>query len=109
MELPRARRSERPQNDLPTLESLSKPLVLVADSKVMRQLSDLSSTLLQQYDIDVSRKGHAGACAQFYLESLQALRRDFWLSMLMNRRQEPEGRRRPSYVGTGTANVAGFT
>ncbi|PHH70836.1 hypothetical protein CDD80_5703 [Ophiocordyceps camponoti-rufipedis] len=57
--------------------------VLLADPMMLRQLSSLTSGLLEQFQADVSRGCDEGLCAQFYLERLQRHRREFWLSRLM--------------------------
>ncbi|POR34421.1 Uncharacterized protein TPAR_05394 [Tolypocladium paradoxum] len=62
----------------------SHPTVLVADAVVLREVSNITSALLEQYESDVSRGCDQEMCAQFYLERMQSSRRDFWLSQLMD-------------------------
>lgn len=62
----------------------SHPTVLVADAAVLREVSNITCALLEQYESDVSRGCDEGMCAQFYLERMQSSRRDFWLSQLMD-------------------------
>ncbi|PNY25462.1 Uncharacterized protein TCAP_04594 [Tolypocladium capitatum] len=61
----------------------SHPTVLVADAALLREVSNITSVLLEQYESDVSSGCDEGICAQFYWGRMQSSRRDFWLSQLM--------------------------
>ncbi|KYK55042.1 hypothetical protein DCS_07003 [Drechmeria coniospora] len=66
--------------------------VIVTDANIVRQLSDVTSALLDQYESDVSRGCHREICAAFYLDRLQTSRRNVWYSYLMSTRPLGQGR-----------------
>ncbi|KAL7911939.1 hypothetical protein GGI35DRAFT_443996 [Trichoderma velutinum] len=58
------------------------PSMFVADNALLERLNKVTSRLLDQYTADVGRGCDGAVCAQFYLEQIDAARREFWLSEL---------------------------
>ncbi|RDA86640.1 hypothetical protein CP532_5016 [Ophiocordyceps camponoti-leonardi (nom. inval.)] len=68
---------------LPRTSDHVQHTVVLADSLMLRQLSNLTAGIFEQYQADVLRGCDEALCAQFYLERLQSHRRDFWLAQLV--------------------------
>lgn len=58
------------------------PSMFVADNELLERLNKITSKLLDQCAADIGRGCDEAACARFYLEQIDAARRDFWLSEL---------------------------
>ncbi|KAL7819912.1 hypothetical protein V8C26DRAFT_419550 [Trichoderma gracile] len=58
------------------------PPMLIADNSLLEKINNATSRLLDQYTADVNRGCDGGACAQFYLDQIDMVRRDFWLRQL---------------------------
>ncbi|RCI10303.1 hypothetical protein L249_8486 [Ophiocordyceps polyrhachis-furcata BCC 54312] len=70
---------------VPRTSGYVRHTVVLTDPLMLRQLSNLTAGIFEQYQADVSRGCDEALCAQFYLERLQSQRRDFWLSQLTRR------------------------
>lgn len=58
------------------------PSMFVADNELLERLNKITSKLLDQCTADIGRGCDEATCARFYLEQIDAARRDFWLSEL---------------------------
>ncbi|KAF7560589.1 hypothetical protein G7046_g3552 [Stylonectria norvegica] len=56
---------------------LDRPIIFT-DSKALQELNQATSKLLKQYEADVSSGGCELASAQFYMDQIMAVRRNFW-------------------------------
>ncbi|KAL6800134.1 hypothetical protein J3E68DRAFT_264141 [Trichoderma sp. SZMC 28012] len=75
------------QTDIPPMRHSSceiddLPSMFVADNELLERLNKITSKLLDQCTADIGRGCDEAACARFYLEQIDAARRDFWLSEL---------------------------
>ncbi|KAL6816141.1 hypothetical protein V8C40DRAFT_254576 [Trichoderma camerunense] len=75
------------QTEIPAIrhsscEIVELPSMFVADNGSLERLNKITSKLLDQCTADIGRGCDGAACARFYLEQIDAARRDFWLSEL---------------------------
>lgn len=66
----------------PSFEVAELPTMLIADPALLERVNELTSQLLNQYSTDVNRGSNTAAYAEFYLERLHAVRREFWVNEL---------------------------
>lgn len=75
------------QTEIPAMRHFSceideLPSMFVADNASLERLNQTTSKLLDQCTADIGRGCDGAACARFYLQQIDAARRDFWLSEL---------------------------
>lgn len=68
-----------------------RDLVLLADDCLLRQLAQDTDVLMDQYEADVARGCDDGACATFYMDRIETVRRDFWHGKLLERKSHARG------------------
>lgn len=78
----RSAQSEATSPVYSSLETRELPPMLIADDALLKQINDATSRLLDQFTADVNRGCDGGACAQFYLDQIDMVRRDIWFSHL---------------------------
>ncbi|KAL7803640.1 hypothetical protein V8C44DRAFT_343737 [Trichoderma aethiopicum] len=78
----RSAQTETTSPDYSSLETRELPPMLIADDALLKKINDATSRLLDQFTVDVNRGCDGGACAQFYLDQIDMVRRDIWLSHL---------------------------
>jgi hypothetical protein len=65
-----------------SFEVAELPTMLITDPTLLERVNQSTSKLLDQYNADISRGCDVATYAEFYLEQIHMVRRDFWLNQL---------------------------
>ncbi|KAL9477292.1 hypothetical protein ACSS6W_007133 [Trichoderma asperelloides] len=66
----------------PSFEAAELPTMLITDPALLERVNKATSQLIDQYSTDVNQGSNTAAYAEFYLERLHAVRREFWFNEL---------------------------